>query len=212
MNCAMQHARLPAVLQMLQSSFPSFKEQQHPPMEVPVMIRFAPFFVLGSLFAGPSPAFAVDDSTEIRVAQPLPEISRFKIVQGCIDSGGEQAVALVSQILRQRGIALSNDAPLALTVTTTPCDEFSFADQGPRDLQDAPKGPIGSTIITPINKSRKAPDKAALRLTITNVQKTVFWDGRAKSGITAKQSSRSAALDLILPLLNKALSQRSISE
>jgi hypothetical protein len=166
--------------------------------------------VLMLLFA--MPAHAAEPEIEIKISQALPALSRLNIMQGCIDSGGEQATALVAQILRRQNIRAASDAPLSLTVTTSPCNEFAFADQGPRDLEDAPRGALGSKIITPINKSRKAPDTASLRLTIRNAQNTVFWDGRAKSGITPRQSAQSAALDLVLPLLNAALSQRTTTE
>jgi hypothetical protein len=156
-----------------------------------------------------TPTAAAEPDIEIKISQALPALSRLNIVQGCIDSGGEQAAALVAQILRRQNIRTASDAPLSLTVTTSPCNEFAFADQGPRDLEDAPRGPLGSKIITPINKSRKAPDSAALRLTIRNAQNTIFWDGRAKSGINPRQSAQSAALDLVLPLLTAALSQRT---
>jgi hypothetical protein len=159
-----------------------------------------------------TPSLAAEPQIDIKISQALPALSRINIVQGCVDSGGEQATALVAQILRRQNIRAASDAPLSLTVTTFPCNEFAFADQGPRDLEDAPRGPLGSKIITPINKSRKAPDSATLRLTIRNAQNTIFWDGRAKSGISPRQSAQSAALDLVLPLLNAALSQRTILE
>ncbi len=157
----------------------------------------------------PDMAAAQEGSIDVKVAKPLPQISQLNIVQGCIDSGGEQAVALVVQVLRRQNIRQNAAAPLTLTVTTSPCNEFAFADQGPRDLQDAPRGPLGSRIVTPINSSGKAPDMASLRLTIRNGQKTIFWDGRAKTKISPGQTAKSAALGLVLPLLDSALSQRN---
>lgn len=167
--------------------------------------------VAGTVLCGVQ-AWSAKSGIDIRVAEPLPEMTSVNVVQGCIDSAGEQVAALVRQSLNRRGIRVTSDAPVILTVTSAPCNEFAFAEQGPRDLQDAPRGPLGSKIVTPINKSRKAPTVAGLRLVIRDARNKIFWDGRAQARVSETQSAPATVLNLVLPMLDAALSQRSNSQ
>jgi hypothetical protein len=131
-----------------------------------------------------------------------------KIEQGCIDENATQALGLARQIFQRAGIATQDSASLVALLTTSPCKEFAFADRGPRDLEDAPRGPIGSKIITPINRPQKEAKSATVRLVVRDRKNNVMWEGRTKADVQPGDTVQSTTLNLIPALLNALILQR----
>ncbi len=88
------------------------------------------------------------------------------LVENCLSLATTQIKPLLVDALRAKGITVSASAPLRLVIELRPCDEFNFADQGPRDLDDAPLGPMGARIAPPILRKGKSVTQSSLRLTL----------------------------------------------
>jgi hypothetical protein len=104
-------------------------------------------------------------------AMNLPAGTAVSLVENCLSPATQQILPLLIDALRARGIEVSDRASLRLVVELRPCDEFNFANQGPRDLDDAPLGPMGSRIEPPILRKGSTVTQSFLRLTLVDPAK-----------------------------------------
>jgi hypothetical protein len=151
-------------------------------------------------------AFAQDIT--VKSASAPFALSGVRLLQDCFDPNGDQALGIARQAFRRAGIEIVRSAGLSATVTTSPCKEFAFASRGPRDLEDAPRGPLGSKIITPINIPDNLSKSAGVRLVVRNRKNEILWDGRAKSDVKPGSTAQSVSLNLVVPLVNALILQR----
>jgi hypothetical protein len=161
--------------------------------------------LLGALL----PRIAMAQDVVIKSSTGPIAVTTVHIVQGCFDENGAQATALARQALQRSGIVISDKSELTATLTTSPCKEFAFADRGPRALEDAPRGPLGSKIVTQINRPRDLIKSAGVQLVVRNSRSETVWDGRVKSDVAPGNTAQSTALNLVLPLVNALILQRS---
>ncbi len=99
-------------------------------------------------------------------AAPLSAGMQVALVEECLSPATRQITPLLVAALAARGIKVAPNAPLKIRIDAQPCDEFAFASAGPRDLDDAPRGPMGAPIAAPISGREKYVTQASLRLTL----------------------------------------------
>jgi hypothetical protein len=100
------------------------------------------------------------------VARVLQSGTQVQLVDKCLSAAAPQIYPIIVESLLRHGITVVEKAPVRLVIEHYPCDEFDFANQGPRDLDDAPRGPMGSRISPPILRSSTIVSTISLKLSL----------------------------------------------
>jgi hypothetical protein len=115
--------------------------------------------------------------------------AQVQLVDTCLSAATPQLYPLIVEALQRYSIMVVEKSTLRLVIEHSPCDEFDFANQGPRELDDAPRGPMGSRMSPPIMRSSTIASSISLKLSVrtlsankasaTFTQKTIVPKGRA---------------------------------